>query len=152
MKGSNLFYGLALLILAYLINVPTFEINIGVPLTIPNPLLAFGQITILNVPMWVFIGLLGFICLVSAFQEDKRIIVQERARTEWCGRVLLWLDNFCGHVEDPEPSCSNHCARIVQCNSHDYHPAGIAESARRVCLVNMWGWKTAKGVCISLTL
>jgi len=80
MKGSNLFYGILLVLLAYGLTIATFNLGevLGFPVTIPNPLLAFGQLTIFNVPVWVLIGLFGFICLVSAFQEDKKIIVQER--------------------------------------------------------------------------
>ena len=80
MKGSNLFYGILLLLITYFIgSVPSINIaNIfGYPINIPNPFYGLGQMTFFSVPVWVLLGFLGFLCLVTAFQNDKKIVVQE---------------------------------------------------------------------------
>jgi len=80
MKGSNLFYGILLLLITYFIEFVT-SINVGnifgYPINIPNPFYVLGQMTFFNVPVWVFLGFLGFLCLITAFQSDKKIVVQE---------------------------------------------------------------------------
>jgi hypothetical protein len=82
MKGSNLFYGIILLLITYIIGFVS-SINIGnifgFPI-IPNPIYGLGQMTFFKVPIWVFFGYLGFLCILTAFQEDKKIVVQEVRR------------------------------------------------------------------------
>jgi hypothetical protein len=80
MKGSNLFYGIILLLITYFIGFVS-SINIGnilgYPIDIPNPFYGLGQMAFFNVPVWVFLGFLGFLCIITAFQSDKKIVVQE---------------------------------------------------------------------------
>jgi hypothetical protein len=85
LKGSNLFYGIGLLIIAYIMFIPSFNIqipyiNINAP--IPNPLYSLGQLTLplplLNhVPIAIYIGLLGIVCILTAFSDKTTVVVRE---------------------------------------------------------------------------
>jgi hypothetical protein len=78
MKGSNLFYGIALLLLTYLLTIPSFNITIpyvGINVPIPNPLYSLGQLTFFKVPLWVMMGLFAVICVLTAFQSDEQTVV-----------------------------------------------------------------------------
>jgi hypothetical protein len=80
LKGSNLFYGVLLFLLAYFLAIPSFNIVIpyvGWNVPIPNPFFYLGQLALplplLNhVPLLVYVGIFGIVCIVSAFSDEKQ--------------------------------------------------------------------------------
>lgn len=86
MKGSNLFYGVLLLLLAYFLFIPSFNFSFwGFSVPLPNPFFYLGQLTLpvplLNhIPLLIYVGLLGIVCIVTAFSSDKTIVVRESRR------------------------------------------------------------------------
>jgi hypothetical protein len=95
LKGSNLFYGVLLLFLAYFLFIPTFNIQIpyvGWNVPIPNPFYPLGQLTLplpllSHVPLLVYVGILGIVCIVTAFSDDKTtFVVRETPKIEKRGK------------------------------------------------------------------
>lgn len=83
MKGSNLFYGVLLLFVTYFIGfVASINIGniLGYPVDIPNPFFGLGQMRFFNVPIFIFLGFLGLICILTAFSDDTKIVVEEVSR------------------------------------------------------------------------
>jgi len=77
MKPQGLFYGIAFLMLAYLVQIPQFDVNIipgWLSAPIPNPFYAFCQFSILLV-------VIGIICFASTFENDEKLTMQKRKTT-----------------------------------------------------------------------
>lgn len=80
MKAANLFYGMAFLMLAYLVSIPSFKIPIipgWLDAPIPNPLHLFH-------PLNIVFAILAIICFVTAFpstsQKTQSVIKKRKPR------------------------------------------------------------------------
>jgi hypothetical protein len=77
MKLQGLFFGIAFLMLAYLVQIPSFDVTI-IPgwfsAPIPNPFYVFHQFSILLV-------VIGIICFAGAIENDEKLTMQKRKTT-----------------------------------------------------------------------
>jgi len=68
MKPQGLFFGVAFLMLAYFVQIPSFDVDVipgWVSAPIPNPFYVFCQFSILLV-------VIGIICFASAFESSQK--------------------------------------------------------------------------------
>jgi uncharacterized membrane protein YuzA (DUF378 family) len=82
MKGSNLLYGVLLIILAYVFTVPSIKIQLPYigSVDVPNLLYGLGQMTLFRIPCWVLVGLLGVVCIATAFRDSsstQQVVIHE---------------------------------------------------------------------------